>query len=243
MRNIPVPIRVNTGMIFMSASFINPRAVDSRIALLVFPYVAIQFLNGFYLPMLSQSAMWYWAYDVSANALLPIYIYWQLRKINVLPKAYGFKNPHYLYDSTEMAGQALILFMLSGFVYFVSYKLLWKLYPPSIAFTYVAVMPSDAMLRLLTDTYFSVTAGLVESVVYLGIAKLIVEQHIKGRTGDLVFVIASTLIFTAVHWEQGMLPMLTAGCMQLIFSLAYLRIKYLPPFIAAHFAIDFVIFF
>ena len=227
----------------MNVSSVPMVSNNIKIILLVFSYVAIQLLNGFYLSLLSQSAVLYWLYDIAANAILPSMIYWLLVKIDVLPKAYGFKKPHLLYDTTQMVGQALALFMVAGLVYFISYQILWRFYPPSVTFLYSSVMSNDPVLRWVTNLYFSATAGLVESVVYLGIAKLIVEKRFTGRAGNIIFVMASTLIFTSVHWEQCLMPMVTAGCMQLIFSLAYLRIKYLPPFILAHAAIDFVIFY
>lgn len=214
-----------------------------EITLLILPYVALQFFNGFYLPLMSQSVLLYWTYDFAANLVLPIMIYWQLTKLKMPPCKYGFEKPYLLYDSATLLTQSAGLFLFAGFVYFVEKKVLWGFYTSPNNFSYALVMPSDSTLRFLVNVYFSATAGIVESVVYLGLAKWIVEQRFKGRAGNIIFVTISTLIFASVHWEQGVMPMLTAGCMQLIFSLAYLRIKYLPPFIAAHAAIDFVIFF
>lgn len=227
----------------MSIAAENSCVKTATIFLLVLPYVALQFWNGFYLPMMSQSAYLYWTYDLAANLLLPAIIYWQLTKRQVTPCAYGFAKPYFLYDSNTLLGQSAALFLFAGFVYFVESKVLWGLYASPNTFSYTMVMPSDSTLKLLVNVYFSATAGLVESVVYLGLMKLMLQHFVTGRAGNIIFVFASTLIFASVHWEQGVMPMFTAGCMQLIFSLAYLRIQYLPPFIAAHAAIDFVIFY
>ncbi|MEQ1603207.1 MAG: CPBP family intramembrane glutamic endopeptidase [Methylophilaceae bacterium] len=205
--------------------------------------MAIQFLNGFYLPALAQSPVVFWIYDISVTGFLPVLIYFALTKLNVSPREYGFKKPYSLYTTEKVAGQALMLFMGAGIVYFIARSLLLALYPPSNSFFYGNVIPTEGILRLLAALFFSVSAGVVESAIYLGIAKLLIDEKLKGSAGRYVFVIVSTVVFASVHWEQGVALMITAGITQLIFSLAYLRINYLLPFIAAHAAIDFVIFY
>lgn len=217
--------------------------MNRKIMLLVFPFVVIQFLNGFYLPVLSQSPVGFWVYDILVMGFWPVLIYFLLKKLNVTHKEYGFKKPYSLYAPSQLFGQALMLFIGVGIVYFIGRSLLLAIYPPDNSFFYGSVIPTEGVLRLLVALFFSASAGIVESVIYLGIAKLLIEKKFEGSAGRYAFVFLSTVVFASVHWEQGVALMVTVGLVQLIFSLSYLRINYLPPFIAAHAAIDFVIFY
>lgn len=74
-------------------------------------------------------------------------------------------------------------------------------------------------------------AAWLEEVVYRRLANRALEQHLSDK---VVRVIASALVFAAIHWWTGIHNILGTLIMGILFMLCYLRVGALWPAVAAH---------
>lgn len=218
-------------------------AMSWKIGFLILPVLSLQILNGFYLSTIAHVPWLFWANDLVTYMVLPFIAYVGLIKLGVRPQQYGFKKPGLLYDGATLFFHALLLFFSAWVIWGIVFPIIYHLLPATPSFLYRQVIPENGGMRLLVVTYFAAAAGIVESALYLGVFKLLIDIRYAERLGKIIFLIVSPCVFALAHWEQGWPGLISAWLNQLIFCFAYLRLGYLPPFILAHTAIDYILFF
>jgi membrane protease YdiL (CAAX protease family) len=104
-------------------------------------------------------------------------------------------------------------------------------------------MPPSGPGRALTGVYLAVAAGVVEELMFRGLALAFASRLRSGRFVQLaIFHFVSTVLFAAGHWEQGFGGTVGAGAYGLAAGLIYLRLRALLPLVIAHTALDLAAF-
>ena len=216
-------------------------ALPATAALVGLPYLAFAELNGWFNPALFQaSPLAFWLVDSIFNVLLPLFGAWLLARFSgARPASYGLAFPPPLLK--ELLGATLFFGLVLFLAYFIPQRIAWlSLGRPAPSFSYGQVLPTG-MLRILADFYLAVTAGLVESVVYIGLPWLL-WRRLLGASRRELFCLASATLFASVHWEQGPHAMLGSLVFGYVACGVYLKIGDLWPIVGAHIAIDAVAF-
>lgn len=92
----------------------------------------------------------------------------------------------------------------------------------------------------LVAGYMAITAAVVEEVFCRGVLfKLVVG---RGGYGNKLYVFSSSVIFSALHWEQGLPGVISAFAFGFLAAVLYLEFRYLAPLIFAHFIMDLYVF-
>ena len=90
--------------------------------------------------------------------------------------------------------------------------------------------------------YLAVTAGVAEEAVFRGLAWTIVSRLELGGLRGTAYVLGSSVLFAAVHWEQGVPGLVSAFAFGVLAAYLYLRLANLWPMIAAHVLTDMEVF-
>lgn len=215
------------------------------IALAIFACAAPALLNGYYLERLYRAEpVLFWVADFVQFVAIPVVAVLVLRYRASLPPAeYGFRR--FAANLSTLDRVALILF--ACFLYWATEEPVraasYQLFGPSPAsFSYKRVVPDDPGLRLLVSTYMALTAALVEEMVYRGLPWLYVMQFRKSRYTVPGYVLGTSLVFAAIHSEQGVVGMLPAFSVGVATALLYVKAQNLWPLVTAHFLVDMRIF-
>jgi membrane protease YdiL (CAAX protease family) len=180
----------------------------------------------------------FWLADVSQFVVLPLAVVPILaRKFEIGPRDYGFvsmqKSGVSAFNVITLAWVTLLLFLANE----LTRRYLW-LYGdfarPEVA--YQQLIPSGPA-RPYVIVYFAVTAALVEEMVYRGLFWRALSD-LASRYRVVLYVIGSSLLFGAIHWENGWPEVIAAGVFSILACLIYLRIQTLWPLVLAHFVSD-----
>lgn len=207
------------------------------------PTVLLGLFNGFYTAALhAYSAYAYWLVDACQWLAVPLLsLFWLSRHGGYRPREYGLRAPaagRILRTEAATAWCALLL----GVVYFLGKQLVARYTgADNPSFTYSAtVLPHAWHLPMVL--YLALTAGFVEEIVYRALPWLFLQAIGWRPARNLVYVLASSAAFAAIHWENGAAEVAAAFAYGLCASLLYLRLRTLWPLIGAHVLIDIVDF-
>jgi Type II CAAX prenyl endopeptidase Rce1-like len=203
------------------------------ILLAIFPSIALGLLNALYLPPLYKAAsLVYWAADIFQYVAVPAAAYLFLVKgAKVRPSEFGF---HRLQSAKDVG----LVFVVIGvfWLFYVpvreaAYRYLWVAAP---TITPGLVVPQQGVARWLVVTYFSLTAALIEEVAFRALPWLYFSSF-KLRFWP--YVLGTSLLFGAVHSEQGPHMVIATFSLGLVAAMLYAKIQNVWPFIIAHFAL------
>jgi membrane protease YdiL (CAAX protease family) len=96
--------------------------------------------------------------------------------------------------------------------------------------------PDTGWWRLLAIVHLSVTAGVVEEVLYRGMLSRVFPDTAAGTAA---FVAVSLLLFLPAHWEGGIRVCFEAAIFGVATALLFRLTRNLWPLIVAHVVIDF----
>mgnify|MGYP003381627334 CR=1 FL=1 len=206
--------------------------------------VAGSLLNGFYnAPLYRIAPALFWGADICLFALAPASIvYWLARTGDIRPSHYGLRIPPF-------AGfESLVVTVLFAFVLAASYGIskylvwifTWQSYVEP-EFSYGAITPNGPW-RLILTSYWAITAGLTESIFYIGLPWYIWRNRLNLVQRRSLFLWLSATVFALVHWEQGLHNVIGAFVFGLVACLLYWKINDLWPIVGAHTLIDFILF-
>ena len=202
-------------------------------------YAGLSVFDGFIKIQLANSSLiYFWVFDLTKWLILPVALILVLQNISkVLPRDYGLSADLGTTDVVALLPlTTLSLFVVHFLVERITYAILQYPTPP---FNNQAALAALGPLWIVGTFYFSVTAGLWESIFFIGLPWLWGRHfcHMSlWRTRG--FVIASALVFGLAHWENG-IPNVAGGiAFQLYAFWWYLRLGTLWPTIAAHVLID-----
>ncbi len=227
------------------SAIVNTRKI--LIGLLVLAGIAPGWLNGLFLSDLSKNMVPYWLYEILVWICLPLLINLFGKKKNLFSngdlgfhlKIRGQDEPQKLVVIIIIMAVLLPVFnmamhQISLLLFSENY---WK-----INFEYRQVIPNAinmAGTHFLVVLYFSTTAALVEEFLCRGMLRLLFNNH---RSSIFSYIMLSSLIFSMIHWEQGIQGLFSTFCFGILTASVYAKIRNIWPVIFGHFFTDFFCF-
>lgn len=199
-------------------------------------------LNGFYNVIITRSPAAYWTVELTVWVLVPWLSLYGYRRAGGEFRDLGVVWPR----TAGQAGKDLIYGCIWGFV------LLWVFRGGrelgksvfdenhfAVAFNYGSLIPESGWRETVVWIYFSLSAGIVEELYFRGILRRFFGQ---GRRAVMLFLAVSTLLFSVIHWENGVNDLLATGAFGLLAGICYVwhRTIFIP--VIAHVVADLVLF-
>ena len=209
----------------------NVFTIIGRLLILAMPLL----LNDFYLPLLSEE-------NVKLNIILDfiVYVFWQGSIIFLAYKAKWFDFSDLGIHFKNLGKQISWGLILTIIAIFVSILLIileiqiHKLIGIVLATNWY--YPPDPNWKVwqagLYTVYLAITAGIIEEIVYRGIA---IHQLRKISNNTLFLVVTSTLLFVAIHWSTGPMILITSAVFGIFWAYSFIKTGRLLPIMIAHF--------
>lgn len=215
------------------------RASNTAILVALLLVAIVWGVNGIYLSCLSRfSAVAFWMADLVQWVVLPAAILVFLaRRHAVFPANYGF-------DPAQLRVSACLWGLVAGATFYAAF--FWvrdftfmRLGAPTGFFALEDVFPGGVMGTVVW-IYSALSAGLIESIFFIGLPWLLWSR--LGQSGTFSFALLCSLVFAAVHWEQG--PHVVAGALafNLVACAWYFRLRSLWPVAIGHALVDLIAF-
>lgn len=223
--------------------------LDRRSLLLIaiFPPFAVGLLNQFWLEAVYRQGIgWFYLADAVQWIVVPSLVWlFVLHPAGILPKDFGLDFSCHRKQPVEAMGLFLFISLLLWAAFSpvneVAYRVLWRYAGDS---TYGDAIPTHLPWRTLVVFYYSISAALVEEVVFRGLpwayACLVLPTPRKERV--VWYVVITSLLFAATHSEQGPHGMIAALSFGIVAAFLYTKIQNLWPFVAGHFVSDVLAF-
>ncbi len=211
------------------------------IVAVLLPTILLAEVNGIYFAFLSDIGLLaFWSVDVVQWVLLPALFLWLLaRRGDIRPAQYGLEWP--VTRPRALVLGTLAVLVTSGPAFFLTHDLIWEWQgQPTGLFDYPGMFP-DGLAGTIIWIYSSLTAGIVESIFYIGLPWLLFAS-LRPDGSRLVLVLALSAVFASVHWEQGSAALIGAFCSQAVAWFWYFRLRSLWPLVGAHVIIDLIAF-
>jgi membrane protease YdiL (CAAX protease family) len=210
-------------------------------AILVF--FALGLINGFYKePLFHTSILGFWLQDIVHFVVYPvaILIYFN-RRFSLSPSGYGLIKPNAAYPLSELLGACIFSAILLEIIYIAVLQSSLVIFnhfsyePPD--FGYSSVVP-NGLLHLPVVIYLAGTAAVFEEVMFRGIPYKLISDNPNIKNKNKFFVLTTSILFAAIHWENGYPDLIAAFVFGLLAAWLYLTYKNLWPLIGAHFLVD-----
>jgi membrane protease YdiL (CAAX protease family) len=216
-----------------------------HICLIGFLIVICPFIfNGLYNQTLENTTAVFWLADILAMVVIPTIVFVILLKKDALTlKSIG------VLPLPRSIGQILkfiiVIIVLTAGLFFI-YTYVWIVVSDyfkqnylATGFSYATQIQKTGKYATLFNVYASLTAGVVEEVYYRGVFRTIFSDSTMGK---VAFVLCSSAVFSAVHWELGVVFLIATFVFGLAASTYYSLSKSLLPLVIAHSCIDFLYF-
>jgi membrane protease YdiL (CAAX protease family) len=198
-------------------------------------------VNGLVNSAIAASAPLYWGFEMLTWIVIPASIAWAATRVPGIGFAdFGF---HGAIRGQRNIGLLLLVCMLFAplvyGVYRTCYDFFSAILPAQGFFQYESVVPQSGMLYFVVVVYFALSAGLVEEFLFRGM----LHKALAGMRQALpLFLLLSPLLFSLVHWEDGIANLVSTYIVGLFMALAYLGLRNLWPLVAGHVFTDLVWF-
>lgn len=209
----------------------------AALASVLLPIMGVWLLNGWYLPMLaSVDIRLLWAADVLQWVVLPTALLWPLAvAASISPRCYGLSN--FRFRPKNLVLQSSAVFVTAGLAFVIMRNLAWRMCGPHAASFQIAPHFPDEWWGGLVRVYASVSAGLVESIFFIGIPWLLYASSSDSPSPHR-FTVAISAVFALAHWEQGCAVATGAFFSHLTLCVWFLRWRTLWPVASGHALID-----
>lgn len=217
----------------------------SILLLAILPSFALGMLNQFYLESAYRhsQALFYLADSVQFVAVPLLTWFLVLRPAKIWPKDFGLRLPIFGARPLESVFLFLFVALLLWIAYepinAIAYRYLWR---EAGIFGYGTAIPKSFPLNAVAVLYFSLTAALVEEVVFRGLAWNYFSTALPDIWQKPAYIIISSVLFAAVHCEQGPHGMIAAFSFGLAAAALYVSLKNLWPLVFGHFVGDVIAF-
>jgi len=209
--------------------------------LALLPVVAIWLINGIYLAALARvSVLLFWTADFLQWIVLPTILLVSLkRRAAIFPRHYGL-DTNFLRWQSPILG-SLGVFITAGGASLLTRNVSWHLLgEPTGFFNFPGVLPGGPIGKCVW-VYSAVTAGLVESIFFVGLPWLL-YHNIRNAPSRRFFVLIVSIVFAAAHWEQGLHVVAAAFAFNLVACAWYFKLGTLWPVVAGHTLVDLATF-
>ncbi|RYH35828.1 MAG: CPBP family intramembrane metalloprotease [Alcaligenaceae bacterium] len=210
---------------------------SAALASALVPMMGVWLLNGWYLPLLAAiDIRLFWAADILQWVVLPVALLWPLATVaSIPPRCYGLCSPRF--GPIELALKSAAVFATAGIAFVITRNLVWRIFGPNPGSFYIAPHFPAEWWGALARVYASVSAGLVESIFFIGIPWLLYAGN-SSRPSPHRFAVAMSALFALAHWEQGCAVATGAFFSHLILCAWFLRWRTLWPVASGHALID-----
>lgn len=198
-------------------------------------------INGLVNSLIYQNALLYWAFELLTWIVIPTII------LVLATRTAGLRFSDLGYH-TAIRGQhnpglfwlACVLFApLCYGVYAGSYAFFGGLFPGEGFFSYESIVPESGIQYFVVVIYFALSAGLVEELLFRG---LLYQAFSGFRHSIALFLLLSPLLFSLVHWEDGLANLASTYIYGVFMAIAYLGLRNLWPLVIGHIFTDLVWF-
>jgi len=230
-------VSASTGLVVQERGNAPQRRVILVVTVVI---VVVLLLNALWLERAYRwSPALFWLLDTGQFGVLPLIGFGLLWFYGVRPRDYGFRS---------LAGELspVAQFGLLGFItflYWLSYSVVSDIAQRYLgqftgSFGYQDALPAWAPFRLIVVIYLSATAAFVEEAVFRSLPWLYFSLRSPAERFVGRYVIVTSLLFAAIHWEQGPADVIATFSLGLVAAYMYSRLNNIWPFVGAHFLID-----
>jgi hypothetical protein len=214
-----------------------------KLLLALAPFVVLSLADGWYKePLFAWSPIAFWIADATKFVLVPaLALAWLRLGAGVRPAHYGMARPDNL-DRADFLKLLVLVCAVMAYLLDSSTRLGAALFPDRPSFTYLGAMP-QGMPRPMLALYFSLTAALVEEVMFRGLPWLWLSGYMEGNRLRWTYLLWSSITFAGTHWENGQGQLFATFIYGLAAGGWFLVLRSLWPLVLAHLAIDLYIFF
>ena len=209
----------------------------NRLLVLALCGIAPFMVNGLVNSVIAHNALLYWGFEMLTWIIIPsIILYLVIRTPGVQLSDLGYHG--------SFRGQAdirLVLLACAVFapfcygVYYYSYDYFSALFPGQGFFQYDSFVPESGILYYLVVIYFGLSAGLVEEFLFRGL----LYRAFSGFKHSLaLFLVISPILFSLVHWENGLANLASTYIVGVFMAIAYLGFRNLWPLVIGHIVTD-----
>lgn len=221
----------DSGLSFLKSTSIYP-----------FLFIVFPFFNGFINPILIQNKLLFWIIDAIDHAIIPIILLFIFRNKNNWVQS-SFKWPKGIEEWANFAFLLLGVLIIGPFIFEYINDACQLAFKSNFLFNGVpfkTAFDGVNFSKITLVLYAALSAGIFEEVFIKGIFyKIFIDnKHSVYKT----YIILS-LLFAIIHWNQGVVGILTAFTYSILSFLLYGHIKNLIPLILLHFAIDLDVFY
>ena len=213
----------------------------NAILLACFPPILIQIADGIFKgPLYRFSHEAFWAFDVFKFVILSLVILvWLARTFSITPSAYGMRRGS-AEDWFDIIVLTIFLTLVLNLLYSIVGQAVLQLTGPvpDGKFGYRTVIPKD-ILRFPVIVYFGLSAGFAEEIFFRALPLLYIRERFGNRKLQWPYVVVTSLLFAAAHWENGLHELAATFAFGVAASLLYLKLRDLWPLVGAHALIDF----
>ncbi len=188
-------------------------------------YFGVTLSKGFWFPFLPET--YFWMADVFCFVVLPASLV-ILLKLPLFPEyAIGKQKirsepPGTLIFFSFILSLALwVAYSVSGYFANALIQDLSPIFPVRIS--YESHIPKNGFGAFLVVIYFALTAGLVEEYFFRGLLNIAMARNATKNV--VLFVLVSSICFTAIHWGGGARNLLSSFLPGLVLAVTFVRIR------------------
>jgi len=201
----------------------EPDAVAGVILAVLVLFIAGSFFRR---DLYTHSVALYWIFDALKFALLPAAALAILaRGYGIRPGDYGIRGVAKHETWGQFIGLTIFLVLILDLVYYVTWYVAWLLLRPELVAPFYKEINPTGLLHLPTTLYLAVTAGFVEEVFFRGLPLLYLERKFRGALPRKSYVLGTALIFSAIHWGNGLHEVVATFAFGLLAATLYLRLR------------------
>ena len=196
-------------------------------------------VDGFLkIDLIQRPLIYFYFFDIFKWLVLPAVLMLLVhRNPQIVARDYGLVADLGMSDIFRILPAPLIsLLLVDMFAEQISGALLgW----PKPSFSHREMLAALGPLWIVGTFYFSITAGVWESIFCIGLPWLWFSQGRRMWESDIeLFYFVSASLFAIGHWENGLPNVIGAFAFQICAIWWFFRLKTLWPIIAAHTLID-----
>ncbi len=210
---------------------------SGRLLLLALCGITPFMINGLVNSVIYDNALLYWGFELLTWIVIPCIILYRVTRT----PGFRFSDLGYHTAIRGRHNPGLVLLVCVLFaplcygVYAGSYALFSDLFPGPGFFNYESIVPESGILYLAVVIYFGLSAGLVEEFLFRG---LLYHAFAGFQHSLALFLLVSPLLFSLVHWEDGLANLASTYVFGVFMAIAYLGFRNLWPLMLGHIFTD-----